>query len=373
MEPGYIYVLINPSLEGLVKIGKTSRDPKTRAAELSSATGVPTPFIVAYEEHFTDITVAETFLHTLLEERGHRVSDNREFFDADLKDVILAIQNAKESLDTDDIESSSQRIVCEAENQKGSSLADDLVREAISAQYGEFEDHDEAVRLYKQATKLGNAIACRFLGQMYRTKYRFSKQKSSTYQLNNKEALKFFKLGAERGDTQCYAYMAEVYEEYSEFGNSLACWNNFFGMGGFRDPHNPSPPNTINADPDEILEYIHLAWTMGEPIRHQDKLIGILKGKENKETEIDELIVALENGDHNALKRIFSSEWWINILDFRFGITYGGKCSDPYFVKEKAESTYKKQIEGSTGCLVIIGFFFLLSGSGLTFVIRTFS
>jgi hypothetical protein len=50
--PGFVYVLINPSLPSYVKIGKTTKDPSIRAAELSSATGVPTPFYVAYEAYF---------------------------------------------------------------------------------------------------------------------------------------------------------------------------------------------------------------------------------------------------------------------------------------------------------------------------------
>src|SRR5688572_6679317 len=50
--PGYLYVLINPSLPGLVKIGKTNRDPEQRAAELSAATGVPTPFVLVYDAFF---------------------------------------------------------------------------------------------------------------------------------------------------------------------------------------------------------------------------------------------------------------------------------------------------------------------------------
>jgi hypothetical protein len=51
-DSGFIYVLINVSMDGLVKIGKTQRDPEKRAIELSSATGVPTPFIVAFEAFF---------------------------------------------------------------------------------------------------------------------------------------------------------------------------------------------------------------------------------------------------------------------------------------------------------------------------------
>ena len=38
-EGGYIYLMVNPSMEGLVKIGKTSRNPVDRARELGAATG----------------------------------------------------------------------------------------------------------------------------------------------------------------------------------------------------------------------------------------------------------------------------------------------------------------------------------------------
>ena len=61
---GYVYVLINPSLNGIVKIGKTQNNPDERAKELSSATGVPTPFFVAYSSYFKDSNAAETFVHT---------------------------------------------------------------------------------------------------------------------------------------------------------------------------------------------------------------------------------------------------------------------------------------------------------------------
>ena len=42
---GYVYILENASMPGLIKIGKTSRDSVERARELSSATGVPTGFL----------------------------------------------------------------------------------------------------------------------------------------------------------------------------------------------------------------------------------------------------------------------------------------------------------------------------------------
>jgi len=41
---GYLYVLSNASMPGLLKIGFTTRPVAERVAELNSATGVPSPF-----------------------------------------------------------------------------------------------------------------------------------------------------------------------------------------------------------------------------------------------------------------------------------------------------------------------------------------
>jgi hypothetical protein len=54
MAVGYLYVLVNSSMPGLVKVGKTARSPTQRADELSGVTGVATPFIVAFEQQFAE-------------------------------------------------------------------------------------------------------------------------------------------------------------------------------------------------------------------------------------------------------------------------------------------------------------------------------
>lgn len=96
---GYVYALLNSTIPGLVKIGKTERDPDERAKELSGATGIPTPFAVAYAEWFQDCSAAEDYVHALLEQKGFRVARNREFFCAPLKAAIQAIMKAKERED----------------------------------------------------------------------------------------------------------------------------------------------------------------------------------------------------------------------------------------------------------------------------------
>jgi hypothetical protein len=93
---GYVYILINPSLNGIVKIGKTQNSPDERAKELSSATGVPTPFFVAYQAYFKDCSAAEVFVHTRLE--NNRLADNREFFRASVQKAIETVREAESIL-----------------------------------------------------------------------------------------------------------------------------------------------------------------------------------------------------------------------------------------------------------------------------------
>lgn len=82
-KKGYIYILTNKSMPGLVKIGKTTRSPKTRAKELSGGTGVPTPFVVSHKRSVKDIHNAERDIHQALDE--DRKNEKREFFEVDLR------------------------------------------------------------------------------------------------------------------------------------------------------------------------------------------------------------------------------------------------------------------------------------------------
>ena len=55
---GYVYILSNISMPGLLKIGMTRLDPTKRVKELSSSTGVPTPFNLVYYREFNDCVAA---------------------------------------------------------------------------------------------------------------------------------------------------------------------------------------------------------------------------------------------------------------------------------------------------------------------------
>jgi hypothetical protein len=89
MYAGYVYILINQSMSGLLKIGRTFRDSRERARELHS-TGVPTPFELAFEIFSPNHQKLEKQLHHHL--ISFRVSSNREFFRYLLYEAIKLLQ-----------------------------------------------------------------------------------------------------------------------------------------------------------------------------------------------------------------------------------------------------------------------------------------
>jgi|SRR5919202_692064 hypothetical protein len=89
MTQGFVYVLLNPSFPDQVKIGRTEKDSEIRAKKLWT-TGVPTPFLVIYDELVTDCEVVESQLHERF--AAYRVSLGREFFRIPVREAIRALQ-----------------------------------------------------------------------------------------------------------------------------------------------------------------------------------------------------------------------------------------------------------------------------------------
>ena len=86
-----VYILTNIAMPGLVKVGH-SFDAKERAKQLSSASGVPCDFDVAYAQDIPLAQEAETFAHAELVDR--RVNSRREFFLTSRTTAINAVQLA---------------------------------------------------------------------------------------------------------------------------------------------------------------------------------------------------------------------------------------------------------------------------------------
>lgn len=86
MSSGYIYILSNPSMVGMLKIGVTTGNPKDRAASMGMNTGIPLPFNIEWSKKVRSIYEVESEMHERLS--ASRVSKVREFFSATLDEVL---------------------------------------------------------------------------------------------------------------------------------------------------------------------------------------------------------------------------------------------------------------------------------------------
>jgi hypothetical protein len=73
-----IYVLVNQSMPGMIKIGKTSGESVEGRMRTLDSTGVPLPFECFYAAEVSDAARVERAMHEAFED--HRVRRNREFF-----------------------------------------------------------------------------------------------------------------------------------------------------------------------------------------------------------------------------------------------------------------------------------------------------
>lgn len=310
-DPGYVYALINPSLEGMVKIGKTTKEPQGRAKELSSATGVPTPFIVAYEVFVKNCSEAESYVHTLLEQKGYRVAQNKEFFNVPLKEVVEVMNIAHESIG--ELAKENEYVIANI-NQESDEFLDNLtldesyddstyhiIQQAEEYYYGLgdcLQDHNEAFKLFNQAAKLGSPKAYNILGKMLCNGEGCVK--------NIKRSLDCFKEGARKGYSESYAEMGALFcwEDHAE--NSRKCWKKFFESELF-DTKNDVVPFEENIEnvhykkSYHACSYLQLVFFGKLPLENKETLLCI----KNAIIQMHENAISFfkKNNDTEAISR----------------------------------------------------------------------
>ncbi len=77
MNEGYVYVLSNPAMPGLMKIGRSGNGGKSRASSIYQ-TGVPSPFKLEFEMYVSNCVETEALIHERLDSK--RYNKKREFF-----------------------------------------------------------------------------------------------------------------------------------------------------------------------------------------------------------------------------------------------------------------------------------------------------
>ena len=84
---GWVYVIANPAMPGVVKVGYSTKDPELRASELNN-TGAPHPYVVEYEALVEEPRDIEQRVHRKLS--GDR--EGREWFRCSPEFAVSVIQ-----------------------------------------------------------------------------------------------------------------------------------------------------------------------------------------------------------------------------------------------------------------------------------------
>lgn len=89
---GCVYILKNPAMPDLIKIGYTTRRAEDRAKELyEGALGVPKPFVVVHINDCEEPQELEATVHKRLAE--YRINNNREFFKYPADDAYQLVKD----------------------------------------------------------------------------------------------------------------------------------------------------------------------------------------------------------------------------------------------------------------------------------------
>lgn len=225
MAAGYLYVLSNPSIPGLVKVGKTTRDPAQRVAELSAATGVPSPFVLLYQQPVANCDAAEAWVHQAMALRGWRYADNREFFSAPLHEIVALVLDASQATSppiaaNDDLQAAA--IAEPAELSEADQLCE-LALKTLMGKDGAFADYASGTRLMVQAAELGSIEACRMAGEILM-------RGLCGQEKDLKKAHSLLARAIESGEFDCHAMMAELLQLNRQREGAMKHWQLFFRL-----------------------------------------------------------------------------------------------------------------------------------------------
>ena len=98
MSVGYVYILSNKTMPGLLKIGYTNRDVTERVRELSSASGVPTSFDIEYYCLTKDVEEIEAAIHKQFAKQYRK---GKEFFSIPLVEAVKMIDTLVKTVTQD--------------------------------------------------------------------------------------------------------------------------------------------------------------------------------------------------------------------------------------------------------------------------------
>ncbi len=249
MQQGWVYVLVNPTFPGLVKVGRTTRLPSTRVAELSQATGVPTPFILVFEQAFEDCVAAERDIHAALDRCGMREAANREFFRGTTTEIVRLISRYAGQMSNED-----------ADDALTTGAA--LLQQGDRRLFGEgsnLQDLTDAIRYYQLAAARGSLLAFERLGVIFA-------QTQGATRSGRARSTAFLREGARRGNYYCYCDLAAAAAEIGDTPNFSKAWDLFFSYR--QSARLAEVENGDDRYPTALRRYVVTCFALGQRPAH---------------------------------------------------------------------------------------------------------
>ena len=158
-KKGFVYIMTNDSMPGIIKVGMSTKVPTERAKELED-TGLPMPYVVQYYAFFDDMQQAEKKAHNELSKYHY----NKEFFKTDVGTAINCIENLGLSFN---------RLYCKLDKVELYKLALRVDPDDADAHFGlgdanlHFKDRGSALEEYKKLKELDSELADKLFDLIY--------------------------------------------------------------------------------------------------------------------------------------------------------------------------------------------------------------
>ena len=102
-HPHYIYILVNPSIPGVCKIGYTTTTVYDRVRQINAATGVVAPWYPVFSYKCPNGRMLEQEIHEHLQLLGMRLNPNREGFIIDTDSARTIVESMGKKYKMDDL------------------------------------------------------------------------------------------------------------------------------------------------------------------------------------------------------------------------------------------------------------------------------
>ena len=203
--------MTNPSMPGLVKVGKTHRHPHDRLQELSAATGVPTPFELRHVAYVSNPDKSEKKLHEIWESLGVRTSHGREFFRLDLNKAIDDIEKEKKYTDN--------------ANQPTRTEVDDLLQRGFVWMKGDdktLRDPHQALHYFEQASAKNSGVGSYWAGRLSEKLGKSQPRRLSSW---NQRALNHYQHACRKGVLKASARLFFLYAKSKQWPEANHYWS----------------------------------------------------------------------------------------------------------------------------------------------------